>query len=124
AGAPARPGGRGAETRPGGRGRPRGARRAAPPRQRFTGLLSGLQTRLPRARIGIARIDDQRADALTTGKVPFTDLNGCSTKAVRGEHTGDRGAGRKSEHSEIFAAGLADAGFCRTDLDAGYRVNV
>src|SRR5690606_39806217 len=93
-------------------------------RQRFTGLLSGLQTRLPRARIGIARIDDQRADALTAGKVPFTDLYGCSTKAVRGEHTGDRGAGRKSEHSEIFAAGLADAGFCRTDLDAGYRVNV
>jgi hypothetical protein len=91
------------------------------------GLRIG-QTLFARARIGVARIDHQRADRraamLHGGQIGLADLDRRSAEAIEREHAGDSGAFGHAHDEDVLAVGLLDAGFGETDLDAvdGFQV--
>ena len=65
------------------------------------------QARCARARIGVARVDDQSPHRTARGQVLTTDLHRGGAKAVTGEHTGHAGTLVQQEHGEVFAVGFA-----------------
>jgi hypothetical protein len=85
----------------------------------------GLRIREPRlagAGVGVAGIDDQRADRRAAGRdggqVGFADLHRCGAEAVQREYAGDGGALLQFHDQHVLAAGLLDAGFGIADFNA------
>ena len=64
------------------------------------------QTLLPSARIGVARVDQERTDAVSRLQVGLTQLNRCRTKPVLGEHSTHRCA--RLQDRQVFSGGFLD----------------
>ncbi|MCY1542710.1 hypothetical protein D9M68_784720 [compost metagenome] len=91
--------------------------------QRGAGVLRLLQAFLAGAGVGVARVDDQRADRAAGGQVGLADLHGGGAEAVAREHAGDAGTFGQAEHRQVASVRFADAGLGDADFNAGNREN-
>ncbi len=70
--------------------------------------------------VGVAGVDDHRADAVLAGQVLAADLHRRSTKAVLREHAvPPTGAFVDQHHGQVFFVGLANTGLGDADAHAG-----
>ncbi|MOA20877.1 hypothetical protein D3C78_1413440 [compost metagenome] len=91
--------------------------------QRVAGVARLLQAFFTRARVGVAGVDDQRADRPARGQVGLADLHRRGAEAVAGEHTRHAGAFGQAKHGQVTSVGFADAGLGDADFNAGNRKN-
>ena len=75
-----------------------------------------------RARIGIARVDDEGTHRLARCQLFLANLHRCSAKTVAGEHATDARAFVQQKQGHIFAVFLAHARLYRADTQARYGV--
>ena len=92
--------------------------------ERNAGGARTRQAVCPRARVGVAGVDDHGADGLAAGQMLAADLHRRCAKAVLREHARHAGALVQQEHGEVLAVGLADTGFGNTDAHARDGVQI
>ena len=92
--------------------------------ERNAGGARTRQAVCPRARVGVAGVDDHGADGLAAGQMLAADLHRRCAKAVLREHARHAGALVQHEHGEVLAVGLADTGFGNTDAHTGDGVQI
>ncbi len=76
----------------------------------------------PGAGIGIARIDQQGANALAACQMLTADLHGRGAVAVLRKHPGHAGAFVEQENAHVFAVGFAHTGFGHANAHTGNGV--
>ena len=78
----------------------------------------------PSAGIGIARIDEQGANALAACQMLTADLHGRGAIAVLRKHPGHAGAFVEQKNTHVFAVGFAHTGFGHANAHTGNGVQI
>ena len=76
------------------------------------------------ARVGIARVHHQRADAVSAEQMPLGHTHGCGAKFVLREHCAHRAFGRQQHQRDIVMLRFFNARLRREKLHTGNEMQL